>query len=156
MFGADSFIGDLASRNHSVQDVIAVDAVVLQASGIEFPDGAGLATELTERIAQVIPELIETAVGFGFDADLIVARVGGGFDEMLTLGPGLTRPEQSDIDSGLRLPFRSFHCIIADSELVHVCSYGGFRFLGLTDHRLVKVGDNDDAKVDIAGTANVS
>jgi len=28
--------------------------------------------------------------------------------------------------------------------------------LGLTDHRLVKVGDNDDTEVDIAGTAYVS
>lgn len=56
----------------------------------------------------------------------------------------------------MRLPFCAFHCIIADGELVHVCSYVGFLFLGLTDHCLIEVGDNDDAEVDIAWTAYVS
>ena len=46
MFGADSCIGDLASGYHSIQDVIAIDAVVLQTPGIELADSAGLATEL--------------------------------------------------------------------------------------------------------------
>jgi hypothetical protein len=99
--------------------VITIDAVGLQTSGIELPDSAGLAAELALGITVIVPELIEAAVGFSFNADLIVSRVGSGFDELLALWPGLTRPEQSDIDSRLRLPFGAFHSIIADGELVH-------------------------------------
>ena len=73
MLSADGFIGDLASGDHSIQDVIAVDAVVLQASGIEFTDGAGLATELALSISYVIPDLIEAAVCLILYGYLIVA-----------------------------------------------------------------------------------
>lgn len=122
MFCTNSLIGYLASGYHSIEDVIAIDTVVLQTPGIELADGAGLAAELTLGIADVIPELIEAAVGFIFDADLVIAGVGGGLDELLAFRPGLTWPEQPDIDSRLRFPFRAFHSIIADGELVHVCS----------------------------------
>ena len=64
------FIGNLAARNNSVQDVIAIDAVILQSSGIKLSDAAGLTTELALSIAYVVPYLIETTVGFVFDSDL--------------------------------------------------------------------------------------
>jgi hypothetical protein len=99
--------------------VITIDAVGLQSSGIELPDSAGFAAELALGITVIVPELIEAAVGFSFNADLIVSRVGSGFDQMLAFCPRLTWSEESDIYSRLRLPFCAFHSIIADGELVH-------------------------------------
>lgn len=76
-------IGDLGSSDRSIQDVVGIDAIVLQSSCIEFADDAGLAAELAEGIAQVIPELIEAAVSLILNADLIVAWVGGDLDQFL-------------------------------------------------------------------------
>jgi hypothetical protein len=53
--------------------VITVDTVVLQTSGIELTDGAGLATEAAIGVATIVPYLIETAIGFSFDQTLIVS-----------------------------------------------------------------------------------
>ena len=73
VFCANGFIGYFASRYHSIQDVITIDTVVLQTSGIELTDGTGLATEGSVGIATVVPDLIETAIGFSFDQAFIVA-----------------------------------------------------------------------------------
>jgi len=42
--------------------MITVDTIVLQTSGIELADGAGLATEAAIGIATVVPDLIEIAL----------------------------------------------------------------------------------------------
>lgn len=85
MLGADSCIGDFVSCYCSIQDVIALDAVVQQSSGIEFSDGAGLATEAAIGIAPVVPDIIDPAISFSFDQTVIVARVLG----LDKLGSGL-------------------------------------------------------------------
>jgi hypothetical protein len=53
--------------------VIAIDTIVLETSGIELTDGAGLATEAAIRVTTVVPDLIEPAIGFSFDQALIIA-----------------------------------------------------------------------------------
>lgn len=73
MLSVNGFIGDLASCYHSIQDVIAVDAVVLQASGIELDDGPGFTTEAYIGVATVVPDLIKTKVAFMLDEILIIA-----------------------------------------------------------------------------------
>jgi len=73
--------------------VIAIDAVVLQASGIKLTDRAGLTTELALNVSEVVPELIESAVGLVLNVYGIVAGVRNSLDQMLTLGPGLAWPE---------------------------------------------------------------
>ena len=67
------FIGDLASRYHSIQDVITIDTIVLQTSGIKLADGTGLASESSVGVAPVVPNLIKTAISFSFDQALIIA-----------------------------------------------------------------------------------
>ena len=66
MFCANSLIGYLASGYHSIQDVIAVDTVILQTPGIKLTYGTGLAIKGSIGIAPVVPYLIETAIGFIF------------------------------------------------------------------------------------------
>ena len=61
------FIGYLAARNNSIQDMIAVDTVILQSPGIELTDGTGLTTEGSIGVATVVPYLIETTIGFSLD-----------------------------------------------------------------------------------------
>ena len=66
------FIGDLTARNHSIQDVIPIDTVILQSPGIELTDGTGLTTEAAIGITPVVPDLIEPAIDFCFNQIIIV------------------------------------------------------------------------------------
>ena len=72
MFCANGFIGYLASGYYSIQDVIAVNTVVLQTPGIELTDGTGLATEGSIGIATIVPDLVEAAIGFMLDQTFVV------------------------------------------------------------------------------------
>jgi hypothetical protein len=62
MIGRYRSIGDLAARYHSIQDVITIDTVILQTSGIELADGAGLAGERAMGDDLVIPDIIKAPV----------------------------------------------------------------------------------------------
>ncbi|MFA6778862.1 MAG: hypothetical protein WCU80_03655 [Paludibacteraceae bacterium] len=123
MIGGDRCIGELASGNHSIFEVITIDAIVLDSYGIELSDRAGLTTELTYQITKIVPELVEAAVCFGLDADLIVTGVGSGFDQFLAFRLRLSGSEQPDIHSRLGFAFCAFHSVVTDGKSIHVCSY---------------------------------